>query len=95
MKIPNEDILIVQAEIIPNPKNKDTWAIKCTNTETQEVAICNSIQEYSAFLNQAVYTTSKNNFQAVWLESPQATPQMIAEVRKELFDFYNQMEEAP
>jgi hypothetical protein len=46
-------------------------------------------------LNEAVYSTEKNNFQAVWLESPEATPAMIADVRKKLMDFYERMEQPP
>ncbi|NPA04340.1 MAG: hypothetical protein GXO61_05690 [Epsilonproteobacteria bacterium] len=86
-----ENVLIVEAEIIPN--GKGGWAIRCKNTETGEVEICNSIQEYSAFLNKSIYSTSKENFQAVWLESPQATPAMIADVREKLMNFYKQLEE--
>ncbi|BCD60477.1 MULTISPECIES: hypothetical protein [unclassified Nitratiruptor] len=86
-----EDVLIVEAEIVPD--GMGGWMIRCLNTETNEERYCKTIEEYSAFLNECVYTTSKENFQAVWLESPKATPKMIADVRKKLMDFYNQMGE--
>ncbi|BCD62155.1 hypothetical protein NitYY0826_C1026 [Nitratiruptor sp. YY08-26] len=89
--IPKEDILIVEAEIVPN--GLGGWMIRCVNTETGEERYCKTIEEYSAFLNECVYTTSKENFQAVWLESPQATPQMIADVRAKLMAYYNQIEQ--
>jgi hypothetical protein len=86
----DENVLIVTAEIKPN--GMGGWFIEAVNTETGEKRVCNTIEEYSAFLNESVYTTAKDNFQAVWLESPMATPKMIAEVRKELMEFHNQME---
>jgi len=88
--IPQEDILIVEAEIVPN--GLGGWMIRCRNTESGEERYCKSIEEYSAFLNEAVYATDKEHFQAVWLESPQATPQMIADVRAKLMAYYNEME---
>ncbi len=86
----NEDILIVEAEIVPDKMGG--WLIRCVNKETGEERYCKNIEEYSAFLNESVYTTTKENFQAVWLESPQATPAMIADVRKKLMEFHNQTE---
>ncbi|BAF69915.1 hypothetical protein [Nitratiruptor sp. SB155-2] len=85
-----EDVLIVEAEIVPD--GMGGWMIRCLNTETNEERYCKTIEEYSAFLNECVYTTSKENFQAIWLESPKATPAMIADVRKKLMDFYKEME---
>lgn len=85
-----DDILVVEAEILPN--GLGGWIIKAVNKETGEERMCETIEEYSAFLNESVYTTQKENFQAVWLESPKATPKMIADVRKKLMDYYNQME---
>ncbi len=89
-QIPQEDILIVEAEIVPD--GIGGWMLRCVNTETGEERYCKSIEEYSAFLNEAVYSTQKENFQAVWLESPQATPKMIADVRAKLMAYYNEME---
>ena len=89
-EVRSEDILIVEAEIVPD--GLGGWFIEATNKETGEKRVCKSIEEYSAFLNEAVYSTQKENFQAVWLESPKATPAMIAEVRKELMEYYKQME---
>ncbi len=89
-EVNSEDILVVTAEIKPN--GIGGWFIEAINTETGEKRVCKTIEEYSAFLNEAVYTTQKDNFQAVWLESPEATPAMIADVRKKLMDFYNQIE---
>ncbi|MRI83233.1 MAG: hypothetical protein C6I00_02325 [Nitratiruptor sp.] len=85
-----EDLLVVTAQIKPN--GMGGWFIEAVNTETGEKRICKSIEEYNAFMNEAVYSTSKNNFQAVWLESPEATLAMIADVRKKLFEFYQQLE---
>ncbi len=89
-EIKKDDILIVETEIVPN--GMGGWMLRCVNTETGEERVCNSIEEYSAFLNECVYTTNKENFQAVWLESPQATPQMIADVRAKLMAYYNETE---
>ena len=89
-EVQSDDILIVEAEIVPN--GLGGWMIRCVNKETNEERYCKSIEEYSAFLNEAVYTTQKDNFQAVWLESPKATPQMIADVRAKLMKFYEGME---
>ncbi|WP_281951045.1 hypothetical protein [Nitrosophilus kaiyonis] len=86
----DNDILIVEAEILPN--GVGGWVIKAVNKETNEERFCNTIEEYSAFLNESVYTTQKDNFQAIWLESPKATPEMIADVREKLMKFYNEME---
>ncbi len=84
------DILIVEAEIVPN--GLGGWMIKARNTETGEERYCKSIEEYSAFLNECAYTTDKDNFQAIWLESPQATPAMIADVRQKLMAYYDSLE---
>ncbi|BCD68019.1 hypothetical protein [Nitratiruptor sp. YY09-18] len=89
-EIPQEDILIVEAEIVPD--GLGGWMIRCLNTETNEERYCKTIEEYSAFLNEAVYTTQKDHFKAVWLESPKATPKMIGEVRAKLMEYYNQIE---
>ncbi len=86
----NEDVLIVEAEILPN--GVGGWVIKAVNTETNEERYCETIEEYNAFLNEAVYSTAKESFQAVWNESPRATPEMIADVRSKLMKFYNEME---
>ena len=86
----SNDILIVEAEILPD--GLGGWVIKAVNKETNEERFCKNIEEYSAFLNESVYTTDKENFQAVWLESPKATPEMIADVREKLMKFYDQME---
>ncbi len=85
-----EDVLIVEAEILPD--GLGGWVLRCHNTETGEERMCKSIEEYSDFLNACVYTTNKSNFQAVWLESPKATPAMIADVRAQLMAFYEKME---
>lgn len=84
-----EDILIVEAEIVPD--GLGGWMIRCRNTENGEERYCKSIEEYSDFLNECVYATKKSNFQAVWLESPKATPAMIADVRAKLMEFYEKM----
>lgn len=86
----NENILIVEAEILPN--GLGGWVIKAVNKESGEERFCKSIEEYSAFLNESVYKSEKENFQAIWLESPKATPEMIADVREKLMKFYDQME---
>jgi len=87
-----ENILIIEAEILPN--GLGGWVIRAVNKETNEERFCESIEEYSAFLNESVYSTQKENFQAVWLESPKATPEMIADVRHKLMKFYDQMPQA-
>ena len=87
----NESVLIVEAEILPN--GLGGWVIKVVNKETNEERFCESIEEYSAFLNECVYSTEKDNFQAIWLESPQATPEMIADVRHKLMKFYDTIEQ--
>jgi len=89
-EVESQDILIVTAEIKPN--GMGGWFIEAVNTETGEKRVCKTIEEYNAFMNEALYTTEKGNFQAVWLESPEATPAMIADVRKRLMEFYNQLE---
>jgi len=86
----NENILIVEAEILPN--GLGGWVIKAVNKESGEERFCKSIEEYSTFLNESVYKSDKENFQAIWLESPKATPEMIADVREKLMKFYDQME---
>ena len=86
----SENVLIVEAEIVPD--GLGGWMIKAVNKESGEERFCKTIEEYSAFMNEAVYSTEKEHFQAVWLESPKATPKMIADVRKKLMDYYNQME---
>ena len=88
--IDKQNILIIEAEILPD--GLGGWVIKATNKETNEERICKNIEEYSAFLNESVYTTQKDNFQAIWNESPKATPEMIADVREKLMKFYDQME---
>ena len=85
----NENVLIVEAEILPN--GLGGWVIKAVNTENGEERFCKSIEEYSQFLDESVYKSDKENFQAIWLESPKATPEMIADVREKLMKFYNQM----
>ncbi|WP_200763922.1 hypothetical protein [Nitrosophilus alvini] len=85
-----EDILVVTASIEPN--GLGGWYIKAVNTETDEVRNCNTIQEYSDFLTESVYQTEKENFKAVWLESPNATKEMIEDVRYKLVKFHEDME---
>ena len=86
-----DNILIVEAEILPD--GLGGWVIKAVNKETNEERFCKTIEEYSAFLNECVYTTQKDNFQAIWLESPKATPEIIADVREKLMKFYNEINE--
>ncbi len=86
-----QDILIVETEIIPN--GMGGWLLRCHNTETGEERICKSIEEYNAYLNECAFNTAKSDFKVEWLESPKATPAMIADVRKQLMDHYKKLEE--
>ncbi len=85
-----KNILIVETEIVPN--GMGGWMLRCRNTETGEERYCKSIEEYSAFMNECTYTTDKDEFQVLWLESPKATPAMIADVRAKLMDYYDKLE---
>lgn len=84
-----EDVLVVEAEILPD--GLGSWVIKAINKETGEERFCKTIEDYNAFLNECVYSTQKDNFQAVWNESPKATLEMIADVRQKLMKFYDQI----
>ena len=86
----DENILIIEAEIVPD--GLGGWMIRAKNLETDEEYYCKSIEEFSAFMTDSANTTRKDNFQVVWLESPKATPAMIADVRKKLFEYNEKIE---
>ncbi len=68
----------------------DTWRIRVMNKETKEVAICDNVLEYSAFLQEAVSKTSKDYFKATWFPS-NAKAEHIAQVREELFKYQDEL----
>ncbi len=84
-----EDTLEVVAAI--ESVDDDTWQIKVMNMDTREVAICKNIREYSAFLQNAVNNSDKENFKATWFPS-HAKEEHILEVRDELLKHQEEIE---
>ncbi len=75
MSIPSEPIkngtlLTITAEIVSiEPKG---FIIKIHNSETDETFEANSVREYAEYLIQSVNQSSKDNFVANWIPSPNA-----------------------
>jgi hypothetical protein len=86
-----DNVLVVEATI--ESDGLGGWVIKAQNKETNEIKYCKSIEEYNAFLNECTFATQKDEFQAIWNESPNATPEMIADVRAKLMSFFNKVKD--
>ncbi len=84
-----EDTLEVVAAI--ESVDDKTWQIKVMNMDTREVAICKDVKEYSAFLQNAVNNSDKENFKATWFPS-HAKEEHILEVRDELLKHQEEIE---
>ncbi len=63
-------LLTITAEIVS--LEPEGFVIKVRNDETNEAVVANSVREYAEFLIESVNKSTKDNFVAKWLPSPEA-----------------------
>ncbi len=63
-------LLTITAEIVS--LEPEGFVIKVRNDETNEAIVADSVREYAEFLIESVNKSTKDNFVAKWLPSPEA-----------------------
>ena len=85
-----EESLEITATIVS--KEDDTWYIRAENLDNKENVICNSIRDFSDFMNACAFGNTKEGFKVTWLPS-NAKQEHINQVEKELLDLQKEFDD--